>query len=134
VKAASLILSMCAVLFALSGCSSPCEGVCSSFNKCDLMQRDHDVDCATYCDRVDQFEEKAAETGADTCEALFDAHISCWETNEAAICNAESTVCAESATAWVDCVAKFCAVEANANDQACVVQEEGPALPALTGF
>lgn len=118
----------------LSGCSSPCEGVCSDFNDCSVAERDHKVDCATFCDRVDQFEERAAETGADTCEAQFDAHISCWEDNIDGICNAENTACEASATAWVDCMAKFCAVEANAEDQACVPQDEGPALPALAGF
>jgi hypothetical protein len=147
---------LCAALFALSGCSSPCEDVCSSFNACALTERDHQVDCGTFCDREQQFEESAAEaaskpideTGktkeeinaekearaAGTCKTQFDAHIACWEANEADICNAESTVCEASATAWTDCVAKFCKVEANAEDQACVPQEEGPALPAMTGF
>jgi hypothetical protein len=134
VKASSLILSLCAVLVVLCGCSTPCESVCSSYNECTLTQRDHKVDCATYCDREQQFEESAAKAGADTCEAEFDAHMACWETNITDICNAESTACEASATAWVDCVAKFCAVEANANDQACLPQEEGPALPALAGF
>ena len=133
-KASSLILSLCAALFILPGCSSPCEDVCSSFNECSLTERDHKVDCGTYCDRVEQFEETAAGAGADACAAQFDAHITCWESNMADICNAESTVCEASATAWVDCVAKFCAVEANANDQACVPQDEGPALPSMTGF
>ena len=133
-KASHLILSLCAALFALSGCSSPCEGVCSSFNDCTVAERDHKVDCATFCDREQQFEESAAAAGADTCKTQFDAHIACWETNEGDICNAESTACEASATAWTDCMATFCAVEANAEDQGCVPQDEGPALPALYGF
>ncbi|UQA59815.1 hypothetical protein [Polyangium aurulentum] len=133
-KASSLIVSLCAALFALSGCSSPCESVCSSFNDCSLAERDHDVDCATFCAREQQFEETAAAKGADTCEKEFDAYISCWESNIGDICNAESTKCDASVTAWVDCMAKFCAVEANASDHACVVQDEGPALPALVGL
>jgi len=134
VKASPLILSLCAALFVLSGCSSPCESVCSSFNDCSLTERDHKVDCATFCDREQQFEETAAEKGADTCKKEFDAHIACWESNIGEICDAENTKCEASATAWVDCMAKFCAVDANATDQACVVQDEGPALPALSGF
>jgi hypothetical protein len=121
-------------MVALAGCSSPCESVCSSFNDCSLTERDHDVDCATYCDREQQFEEKAAEVGADTCKKEFDAHISCWEANIGDICNAEKEACEASAAAWVDCVARFCAVETNATDQACVPQDEGPAEPAMTGF
>lgn len=134
VNASRLILSLCATLFLVSGCSTPCQSVCSSFNDCTVAQRDHKVDCGTFCGRVEQFEASAKKSGGDTCEAEFDAHISCWDTNMGDICNAESTKCAESATAWTDCMAKFCAVEANANDQACVPQDEGPALPALAGF
>jgi hypothetical protein len=134
VKASALILSLCAALFGLSGCSSPCESVCASFNDCDIKQRANDVDCATYCDREQQFEETAEEAGADTCQAEFDAHIACWESNIDNICDAEDTKCAPSATAWTACVAKFCAVAGNEDDQACVPQDEGPALPALTGF
>jgi hypothetical protein len=145
VKASPLTLSLCAALFALSGCSTPCESVCSSFNSCTVEQRDHKVDCATFCAREQQFEESAAKTDADTCKTEFDAHIACWETNIGAICDAESTKCEASATAWIDCMKKFCAVKANANDQACVPQDECPelpdvpqdecpALPALSGF
>jgi hypothetical protein len=134
VNASSLILSLCAALFVLSGCSTPCESVCSSFNECTIAERDHEVDCATFCDREQQFEEHAAKIGADTCKTEFDAHIACWETNIGQICDAESAVCEASATAWTDCMAKFCAVPANADDQACVPQDEGPALPALSGF
>jgi hypothetical protein len=134
VKASPLIFSLCAALFGLSGCSTPCESVCSEFNGCTLVERDHQVDCGTFCEREQQFEETAAEVGADTCKAEFDAHIACWEGNIENICDAENTTCEASATAWTDCMAKFCAVEANADDQACVPQDEGPALPALTGF
>lgn len=133
-KASSLIVSLCAALLALSGCSSPCESVCASYNECTVAERDHKVDCATFCDREQQFEETAAAQGADTCQKEFEAHISCWEENIADICNAKNTQCAASATAWTDCMAKFCAVPANTNDQACVPQDEGPALPALSGL
>jgi len=133
-KTSPLILSLCADLVVLSGCSTPCESVCSSYNSCAVTQRDHKVDCATFCDREQQLERSAAKTGADTCKKEFDAHISCWETNIGDICDAKSTKCEASATAWTDCVAKFCAVEANANDQACVPQDDGGALPALSGF
>jgi hypothetical protein len=134
VKASTLILSLCAALSVLSGCSSPCESVCSSFNSCTITERSNKVDCTTFCEREQQFEETAAERGADTCKKEFDAHISCWETNIGDICNDESKKCEASATAWTDCMAKFCAVDANANDQACVPQDEGPARPALRGF
>lgn len=131
-KASLLVLLLCAA--ALSGCSSPCESVCSSYNDCTVAERDHKVDCSTFCDREEQFEESAAKVGADTCEAEFDAHLSCWESHIDDICDAENTQCEASATAWVDCMAKFCAVEANAENPACVPQDEGPALPALSGF
>ena len=133
-KASALTLSLCAALSVLSGCSTPCEHVCSSFNACSVEERDHKVDCPSFCEREQEFEESAQKTGADTCKKEFDAHLSCWETNIGAICDAESTKCEASATAWTDCMAKFCAVEANAMDQACAPQDEGPALPALSGF
>jgi hypothetical protein len=134
VKASSLILWLCVVFVGLVGCSTPCEDVCSTFNECTLAERGHKVDCSTYCEREQLFEEKAASVNADTCKTQFDAYISCWDTNSADICNAENTSCDASLTAWTDCVAKFCAVEANATDPACVPQDEGPALPALGGF
>jgi hypothetical protein len=135
VNASRLILSLsAALLFAVSGCSTPCETVCSTFNDCPLNKRDHDVDCTTFCGREQQFEETAAKAGVDTCKKQFDAYISCWETNSADICDAKNTKCDATLTAWTDCMATFCAVAANATDQACVPQDEGPALPALEGF
>ena len=122
------------MLIGLTGCSTPCESVCSSFNDCAIDQRDHDVDCATFCDREQQFEDAATKSGADTCKTQFDAYISCWDSNIGDICNAENTKCDAAVTSWTDCVAKFCAVDANATDPACVPQDEGPALPAMTGF
>jgi len=135
VNASHLIRSLsAAILLAVSGCSTPCESVCATFNDCPISKRNHDVDCPTFCGREQQFEEKAAATGADTCQSQFNAYISCWDTNSANICDAKNTSCDASLTAWTDCMAKFCAVEANATDQACVAQDEGPALPALKGF
>ncbi len=127
-NASRLILSLSAALFlAISGCATPCESVCSSFNDCPIDERSNDVDCATFCGRVEQFQEKAAATsGADTCQTQFDAYISCWETNVADICDVENTKCDESLTAWTGCVDKFCAVKANATDQACVVVGDDP--------
>ena len=138
---------MCAAV--LSGCSTPCESVCSNYNTCTIEQRDHKIDCGTFCGREQQFEETAAKTGADACKKEFDAHISCWQTNIGEVCNAESMKCEESATAWTDCMAKFCAVSHtekdsdgmdktvydHEQDQACVPQDKGePPLPALSGF
>lgn len=126
-NASRLILSLSTALsLFVIGCSSPCESVCASFNECELDERDHDVDCATYCGRVEQFQEKAASSGADTCQTEFDAYVSCWETNIADICDAENTKCDASLTAWTGCVDKFCAIEANATDQACVVVGDDP--------
>jgi hypothetical protein len=125
---------VCVALIGLVGCSTPCESVCASFNDCPIDKRNHDVDCPTYCDREQQFEETAAKTGADTCKTQFDAYISCWDSNIGDICNAESTKCDESEKAWVACVGKFCAVDANATDPACVPQDMPPALPAMAGF
>lgn len=141
-KTKALIVSLCAVLFGVAGCSSPCESACSSFNECELSKRDHDVDCSTFCAREQQFEEDAAAAGGDTCKTQFDAYISCWDSNVDKICDAEAKTCDESLTAWIDCMGKFCAVEANVKNPACVPQdpdEEGNppdplALPALAGF
>ena len=134
-NASSLILSLCAALFFLSGCSNtPCERVCAQYNACTVDQRADDVDCATFCEREQQFEQSLSKAGADTCKKEFDAHISCWETNIGDICNAENKKCEASATAWTECMAKFCDVKANANDQACVPQADGGAGPALEGF
>jgi len=58
---------------------------------------------------VEQFEATAAKVGADTCAKEFDAYIACWEKNLANICSAASTTCDAPATAWIDCMAKFCA-------------------------
>jgi hypothetical protein len=159
VKASPLLLSLCAALSALCGCSTPCERVCSEYNACTVDQRAGDVDCTTFCDREQQFEESAAKAGADTCKTQFDAHISCWETNIENICKAEDTKCEPSATAWTDCMAKFCSqshteasdagapmdagadagpteveVYEQAKDHACVAQDMGPPVPALSGF
>ena len=133
-KASPLILSLCAAV--LSGCSTPCEGVCSSFNSCTVAERDHKVDCATFCGREQQFEQTAEKAGADTCKKEFDAHITCWQNNIANICDAENTKCEMSAQAWVDCVAKFCAVPANFTNPACVAPDDpdAGATPALSGF
>jgi len=103
-----LILSLCAALIVLSGCSTLCESVCSEYNACTVDQRADDVDCATFCGRVKQFEESASKAGAETCKTQFDAHISCWETNIKDICNAESMVCIVLKTAWEGCMEKFC--------------------------
>ena len=134
-KASCLILSLFATLVpVLSGCSSPCESTCATFNECPLDKRDHDVDCPTFCSREEQFEEAAASQSLDTCNKEFTSYISCWETNSAEICDAANTKCDASLTAWTECMKKFCAVEKNFTDQGCVAQEMGPALPALAGF
>lgn len=133
-KARALILSLCPALFFLSGCSTPCESVCASYDSCDITQRDHKVDCGTFCGREQQLEQTAAKSGADTCKKEFDAHITCWEQNIGDICDAKNMKCAATATAWTTCMAKFCAIEANAHDQACVPKGDAGAAPALSGF
>jgi len=130
-----LILSLCAALLAIAGCSTPCEDACEEFNACPIDKRSYEIDCSTFCYRAtEQFEASASAAGASTCQAEFDKYISCWETNISDICNAENTKCDADGKAWTDCMAKFCAVEANAKDSACVIQDEGPALPALEPF
>ena len=142
VKAKILMISLCAISLFASGCSSPCESACASFNDCELSQRDHDVDCSSFCAREEQFEEDASASGGDSCATQFDAYISCWDSNVDKICDKESTSCDESLTAWTDCMGKFCAVEANVKNHACVPQDPDDmgnppdplALPALAGF
>ncbi len=130
----TLILTLASGLLLLSGCSTRCEAVCAEANTCTLAQREHRVDCYNFCFNVSQFEQRAKAAGADACATEFDAHLTCWQTNKAQLCTPKSEVCLQSSTAWTDCLAKFCADEANIKDPACVDYGEDGVYPSFSGF
>jgi hypothetical protein len=119
VRAGVLTASLLAVLCLAGGCSSSkCESVCEDANECEVSERPADVECTPYCEDVESFQARAVEAGQD-CNALFEAHLDCWEKNASQICSAEFTGCAEAATAWRTCVGAYCKTDAGKADVNC---------------
>jgi hypothetical protein len=112
----------------VTGCSSKCESVCSEANACGLKARPTDVDCPAFCSDVDAFNERAKKAGRESCEAQFQAHLSCWETSTAQLCAEGFTGCEESGAAWTGCMAAHCeaVAEEGGTDPNCF--DEDPAL------
>ena len=106
-----LSMGLAAVMSLMTGCSSSkCESVCAEANACELSERPTNVDCPEYCEDVEDFNARAvARQGGASCQTQFDAHIACWETNSAQMCNKEFEGCEESGTAWTECMAAHCA-------------------------
>ncbi len=98
-----------AAVFLMTGCSSKCESVCSEANACELTERSVDVDCPEFCQDVDEFNARAVAAGQQSCDTQFQAHLDCWESNTAQICSTEFDGCVESADAWYECMAAYCA-------------------------
>ena len=115
-----LSMGLAAVMSLMTGCSSTkCESVCAEANACELSERPTNVDCPEYCQDVEDFNARAAaRQGGQSCQAQFDAHIQCWETNTAQICNTEFTGCADSGAAWTECMAAHCAAVSESEDGA----------------
>jgi protein gp37 len=109
-----LAASLLAALSLASGCASRCEAVCERANACTVAQRSTDVDCVHYCGDVEAVNKRAVAAGQQSCDALFQEHLRCWERNPRQICSAEFTDCAESGQAWVDCMTPYCAAVAAA--------------------
>jgi hypothetical protein len=103
-----LTAGVLAVLGFASGCSSQCESVCGSANACEVNERGVDVDCPEFCSDVESFDSRVRAAGQESCDALFQAHLDCWDQNTAKICDAEFAGCAESGQAWVACMAPYC--------------------------
>jgi hypothetical protein len=114
VRAVLLTAGLLAVMGLVTGCSSKCESVCSNANACDLGERPVDIDCPEYCNDVDAFNERAKAAGQESCDAQFQAHLDCWETNSKQICSKEFEGCKESAQAWTACMTTYCAAAAEA--------------------
>ncbi|MDY7225633.1 hypothetical protein [Hyalangium rubrum] len=106
----------------ITGCSSKCEAVCSEANACGITERSTDVDCPEFCNDVEEFNSRAVAAGQQSCDAQFQAHLDCWESNSSQMCSTEFKGCEESGTAWTECMAAHCAAVAedeNATDPNC---------------
>lgn len=132
-KMKTLFAAMIAVgVLAVSGCGqSKCEQVCTQFNACDLTQRDHDVDCVSFCADEQGFEQRAKAQGAADCHEEFDAYLSCFQNDQDAYCNPDNTACEDSLTAWAECMAPYCEDANNHTDPACLEVDDGVFEPAL---
>ncbi len=130
-RAVILAAGLLSVMGLITGCSSKCEAVCSDANACTVKERPTDVDCPEYCADVDSFNARAQDAGQKSCDAEFQKHLDCWQTNSKQICSAEFEGCAETSKAFVDCMAAYCAAidEAKKTDPNCDSGE--PLLPAF---
>jgi hypothetical protein len=117
VRVVFLSMGLAAVMSLMTGCSSSkCESVCEEANSCEITERPTNVDCVEYCEDVESFNERAVAAGDESCQAQFDAHIACWESNKAQMCNTEFDGCVESGEAWTECMAAHCAANADSED------------------
>ncbi len=117
VRAVLWAASLLAVMGLITGCSSKCEAVCSEANACAVNERAVDVDCPEYCADVDNFNARAVKAGAQSCDAQFQAHLSCWETNSKSICDATYKGCEEAQTAFAECMTTYCEAVAAAQEE-----------------
>jgi len=132
VRVVFLSMGLAAVMSFMTGCSSSkCESVCAEANACGLTERRTNVDCPEFCQDVEDFNARAAaREGGQSCQAQFDAHLECWETNSAQICkpvivkDAQNRdvptypICEESGAAWTECMAAHCAAVSESEDGA----------------
>ena len=98
-----------AVMGLVTGCSSKCEAVCGEANACTVKERGVDVDCPEYCADVEKFNERAVAAGQQSCDAAFQKHLDCWDSNSKSICDAEFSGCADAQTEFLDCMTAYCA-------------------------
>ncbi len=100
-----------AVLMAIplaTGCASRCEAVCEKVNACSLSERATDVDCGPFCGDVESFQQRAADEGLTNCDELWQAHLSCWESNSAQICDQGFADCKTRGQEWSACMTEYC--------------------------
>jgi hypothetical protein len=117
VRVVFLSMGLAAVMSLMTGCSSSkCESVCADHNACDLTERPTNVDCPEFCADAEAFNERAVAAGSESCDAQFQAHMECWESNSAQMCSTEFDGCVESGEAWTECMAAHCAANAESED------------------
>ena len=100
----------------IAGCgSNKCERVCLSANACTPAQRPVDYECVPFCADVQAVQGRAVAAGFESCDSLWQEHLTCWETNRAQICASDraSSDCAAKGTAWVNCMKPYCAAIAS---------------------
>lgn len=93
------------------GCAGPsgkCESVCAQWNACAINQRSVEFECNLLCEDIEKQQAKAAEAGQPDCKTEHEAHLDCWQSNSAEICNREFTGCRDSGTAWTTCLQTYC--------------------------
>lgn len=112
-----LTSALIGALFLVSGCGTQCESVCTQFNACEIdsnpPERFVQVDCANFCGGVDQLNARAARAGTAGCDAKWTAHLACWRTNSAKICDSDALDCDDSAAEWQTCIGTYCATLAD---------------------
>lgn len=124
-----LLSAATALVLAVTGCARPqCEAVCAVGNSCGVDERAYDVDCPEYCLAVTELQERAVANNAPTCEAEYQQHLDCRETQGDAVCDQASTSCEDTAQAWSDCLETYCAARAAADAQDPVCDSEGSPL------
>jgi hypothetical protein len=134
-----------AVMGLVTGCSSKCEAVCGEANACTVKERGVDVDCPEYCADVEKFNERAVAAGQQSCDAAFQKHLDCWDSNSKSICDAEFSGCADAQKEFSDCMTAYCeavaaakATDPKATDPNCIFEEDDDGnligYPALAPF
>jgi hypothetical protein len=103
-----LMSALFGVLFLISGCATQCESVAAAYNSCELSERSVQVDTENFCGLVDAFNARAASGGAADCTQKWTAHLTCWQTNLAEICDNGFDGCDQSANDWQDCMIAYC--------------------------
>lgn len=116
-----LTAGLLAVMGLVTGCSSKCEAVCGEANACTVSERAVDVDCPEYCADVEKFNERAVAEGQQSCDAAFQKHLDCWESNSKSICDSEFSGCEEAQTEFIDCMTAYCGalIAADKSDPNC---------------
>jgi hypothetical protein len=134
-----LTSALVGALFLISGCGTQCESVCAEFNSCAIdsnpPERFVQVDCANFCGGVDQVNARAASSGTAGCGQKWTAHLACWQTNRAEICNTDFDGCDDTAAEWATCVNDYCGTLAEDEyDPACYGGEIVFSSPFQSGF
>lgn len=107
-KAVILGATALAVMLTTS-CASRCESLCEKSNACTITQRAFDYDCYSFCGEVDAMQKRAVKAEQANCNSEWSAYLSCWESNQAKICDKSFTDCQEKAQAWTTCMTPYCA-------------------------
>jgi len=101
------------MLFGAGCATSRCETVCEKFNACALSERATDVECSPYCGDVESLQQRAESEGQESCDALWQEHLGCLESNSARICDTTFSDCSDKGKAWTNCMTSYCAAVAS---------------------